>query len=341
MSGRIVVRGSLAVVVLSLATIAVSLAGRESAELSRGGWNEARTAHFTVVAEGKNTAQRIATRLESFAAIFAERGHPIPGNGTVRVVVAPGERAFRDLAGPSFTSPESYVAVAILSPETPAMLVDLRERTDDAMSTVYRSYVQLALGLDASALPVWFREGMAEYYRTIGVRGVTALVGRPVKEHVYLLRDRAFIPWDEFFTYGRSDLDKLPRDVREVFQAQAWLVVHAQFSEGAKGKRELSTLLDIRSRDQVTELVRKAWDTDLDGVSLQMREYLKQGRLSYRQVEVMVPPAGDVKLVKVAESDVRTWFARAHDGAKELVGITGTKPEEFYEYPSQRQATGR
>ncbi len=340
MSRRIVVRGSLVAVVLLFASVAASSGAGAAAgrgEAGRNDWNEARTKHFVVVAEGRTTAQKLAARLESFALFFAERGHPIPGNGTVRVVVAPSDEAFKELAGPEVRSASSSVGLAVLSPEHPVMLIDVRERTDDGIATAYRTYVQLALGLDATPLPAWFRDGMAEYYRSFGTHGVSAFVGRAIKEHVYELRDHAFLPWDVFFTADRAALDAMPAERRELFQAQAWLVVHAQFSAGTTGKKQLLSLLEIRDGEQAATVVRGTFGTDFEGFGKRMRDYLERTRMTYQQVEVVVPPAGEVKAAKTPRDDVRAWFASARAGAKEIAAVSRTEPTVNPPYPVERK----
>ena len=65
----------------------------------------------------------------------------------------------------------------------------------DNLGIIYHEYVHLLVNNNVSGLPVWFNEGLAEYYRTFQVNesGDRAFIGRIQENHVYLLREQ-FLP---------------------------------------------------------------------------------------------------------------------------------------------------
>src|SRR6185503_10340934 len=63
---------------------------------------------------------------------------------------------------------------------------------------IYHELVHLMVNNTVRGVPLWFNEGLAEYYRTLEVEGdgQQVLVGRIHSPHVFLLREQ-FIPVDQ------------------------------------------------------------------------------------------------------------------------------------------------
>lgn len=335
---RLVVRGFVGVAALSFAVplqvtgaAASTPAGGPSVSSSQPLF-EARTGPFVVYAEGRATAHRVAARLAEFAGVLSARGHEPPAGVPVRVLLTTSERSFHELAGSSPTAPVHAVAAVILVRGEPWIVVDAKERGEDTNASLYRAYVQLVLGLEDPPLPVWFRDGMAEYYRTFNGLGTTAVLGRAVREHVYGMREQPFIPWDRFFTMTRAEVDAQTRAQRDVFTAQAWLVVHSQFAEGRQGKERLAQLLDIHDGNAL-DVVRRAFDADFDGLTRTMREYVRRERLTYRQVEEAMKPAGEILVLNAKTDKIYDQVRAARRGAAEVVALGSTRAPDNYQYP--------
>ena len=65
----------------------------------------------------------------------------------------------------------------------------------EQLDIVYHEYVHLVVNNNITNVPLWFNEGLAEYYRTfqITANGTLATLGKVDADHVLLLRDH-FIP---------------------------------------------------------------------------------------------------------------------------------------------------
>src|ERR1041384_7430897 len=71
-------------------------------------------------------------------------------------------------------------------------------RPDSPFGIIFHEYTHLLIENTLLDPPVWFNEGLAEYYSTFDVssdnRKIT--LGKPIGNHVYLLRER-FMPLEE------------------------------------------------------------------------------------------------------------------------------------------------
>ena len=108
-----------------------------------------------------------------------------------------------------------------------------------AFHVVFHEYSHLLLrGVFADA-PVWFNEGLAEYYSTFEVinSGRRANIGKAIARHVGLLRERR-LPFSELFAIDRNSR-AYTADVieREILYAQAWAIVHHAF-HGPPSRRD-------------------------------------------------------------------------------------------------------
>ena len=234
---------------LVLAVIAATLPALSGPKDARD-WYEVRSAHFTVVGDQRARAEQIASELELFRDVLERRGHslkldqPVP----VLVVLAKDERSFRRFAGTVERSRDLYSGFAMLNPEQPAILINRRDVQEDAVSTAHRAYIHLVLGLDQEWSPAWFREGLAEYYRTFSVSGSTAMIGRPLRHHLQRLRQYDPLPLSELLALDDSNVAALDPERRATFTAESWLLVHQHFTAGYEGKRQLSALLEAQWR---------------------------------------------------------------------------------------------
>jgi len=120
---------------------------------------------------------------------------------------------------------------------------------DNRRRSVYHDYV-LTLMKD-HVLPLWLREGLAEYYGAIDSEryafgeGRTLRIGYPIRSHEKLLRDRSLLPLDELFgmTETSAALDESSK--RGVFLAESWALVHMLHNQGFEDllKRLVESLL--------------------------------------------------------------------------------------------------
>jgi tetratricopeptide (TPR) repeat protein len=140
--------------------------------------------------------------------------------------------------------------------------------------SVYHDYVHTLIG--NHVLPLWIREGLAEYYGSIESERYaigedrTLQIGYPIYSHAKQLRDRSFIPVDKLF----SMTDDSP-----VFVAESWALVHMLLNNGSNDflKRLLELLLDGKPAAQSFEAV---YDAAPARVDVLLKDYIQSSKKS-------------------------------------------------------------
>ena len=97
----------------------------------------------------------------------------------------------------------------------------------DNLGIIYHEYVHLLVNNNVSGLPVWFNEGLAEYYRTFQVNesGDRAFIGRIQENHVYLLREQ-FLPLQALVAVDHASPLYNESSKASIFYAESWALVH-------------------------------------------------------------------------------------------------------------------
>src|SRR5262245_40415427 len=96
--------------------------------------------------------------------------------------------------------------------------------------SVYHDYVHTLIG--SHVLPLWLREGLAEYYGSIEHERYlvgdyrTAQIGYPISDHERLLRDRFLLPIGQLFAMNDDSRIYDESGKGSVFLAESWALVH-------------------------------------------------------------------------------------------------------------------
>ena len=94
---------------------------------------------------------------------------------------------------------------------------------------VHHEYVHLLVNLNFEKMPVWFNEGLAEYWGDTVVESGQVSKGRPIHGHLWLLREHARLPTDTLLTVEVGFPHYTRRDKASIFYAQSWALVHYLF----------------------------------------------------------------------------------------------------------------
>lgn len=135
----------------------------------------------------------------------------------------------------------------------------------------------------APGAPLWFNEGIAEYYSTFDTRGTRVEIGRPIEQHVHWLREqRRLIPLAELFAIDTSSPTYDERTRAGVFYAQSWALVHYLLAGNQERRRQLPKLLSLlmagRSAD---DAARGAFGIDVAQLELELRRYVQQRAFTF------------------------------------------------------------
>ena len=87
-------------------------------------------------------------------------------------------------------------------------------------------YTHLVLSRKSGVAPLWFEEGMAEFYSNLVFERSSVVVGMPIASHLRLLRDRSWLATSVLESTTTKSTLYQETERAGVFYAQSWALVH-------------------------------------------------------------------------------------------------------------------
>jgi tetratricopeptide (TPR) repeat protein len=164
-----------------------------------------------------------------------------------------------------------------------SIIVAALSQYSDSSEIIYHEYSHLVLQNAMTTIPVWFNEGLGEYFSTFKLRGKEAEAGHPIARHIVLLRER-FIPLTELLAVDHASPLYNEGTRRSIFYAESWALVHYVLLGRPDGIATINKYLTAymagtRSEDALAAAVGVPIKT-LDG---ELRSYVQ--RLLFRAVK--------------------------------------------------------
>ena len=260
---------------LALAALAPAVAAQPAEPES---WLAARTANFTVYSDAEaDRAIEIAVGLERLRDAFALLSPEVSVSSPVPTRIV----AFRD--GESFAG---YKTVAdrdglkvlgqfLAHRDGNFIALNADPSLVGALATIQHEYVHQLVQHNLPRVPLWFNEGLAEYYSTFAFEGDVAYVGRPVERHLRWLRANPRFSLAEVMAATRESAAEHGAAAAGQMYAVSWLMVHYLLSGDADRLDAAADLLFLLDRGEEPEEALFA-ALELDAVELgeRLRDYL-------------------------------------------------------------------
>ncbi|MCW8985808.1 MAG: DUF1570 domain-containing protein [Thermoanaerobaculales bacterium] len=247
-------------------------------------WIEIRTTNFRFFSNaGRSATRRVAVDLEELRAVLAQLTDydlqaPIPSF----IFVFKGDRSFL----PYKTLYEGHPAAAsgYFIGGDHANYIAINADSRDASAIVYHEYVHYVANNNMWNLPVWFSEGLAQFYESFDVAGNTVYIGLPILRHLSVLRGAIPIPLEELLAVDHHSKLYNEADRKGVFYAQSWAIVHYLLLGDEERRAQLGIYLEL-VRDGVPgdEAFHTAFSNDYDSLARELRAYLRN--LSFPSIQ--------------------------------------------------------
>ena len=164
----------------------------------------------------------------------------------------------------------------------------------------------------SSPLPLWFNEGLAEFYSTFVARGDSVELGRPIQEHVLTLRSDRPIPLRELFGITTSSKEYNEGLRQGMFYAESWAVVHYLMVGNPKRQGQLGTFLGLLGSGRAVEdAFQAAFNARYEYLEKELWLYVRGVTMSFMRyngadtnavtIPAPQPLARDVLLVNLAD----------------------------------------
>ena len=310
-AGRLL-RCRMTVCLLLLAQAGVAMAGSAEAKPvfpAKGGWNRLESRHFTVLSDASVLkAEGFVKDLERFRSVLSAF-HP-------RLVVDPPRPTFVVI----FKSDKSFqpykplmegskLVAGYMSRDADVIyLAAEADRYVDASRIIYHEFLHQFLTENIANVPVWFGEGIAEYYSTFFVKDGAIHIGKPIEGHVYYLRTHPMIPLGDLFQVDHESPEYNETERMGTFYAESWLVVHYLLNGQAAFLRpKVVAFLDgLREGTSMDEAFQSAFGMGTDAMGGKVAKYLGEGRFQYSNATLSQFPAVDttVRVTKMSYDEV-------------------------------------
>lgn len=233
--------------VLGFLACTVTLEAREK-------WCEVHSPNFVVISNATEArAKNVAARMEQFRYALSRLLPSLNFATEVPTQVY----AFRDFdsfesflprTGDGVTPAAGYFREG---PYKNVIALDLSAGRAAYERIVFHEYVHLVLSWSFRGYPLWFEEGIAEFYSSARLHNDGAELGVVEERHRRVLAGRPLLPMAELLTAGKDwPLSAEPGD-RALFYAQAWGLVHYLVAgSGTEGHRQLAIYIDRLSRGE-------------------------------------------------------------------------------------------
>ncbi len=296
-------------------------------------WLEVQSPHFVVLTDtNEKQARRIAGQFEHMRAVFhLIMPHASDDAGAPIIVVA-----LKDKKGFQSLEPAAYLAknqldlagLFVSSPDKNYILLRLDAQGENPFSTVYHEYTHYMMR-KATWIPLWFNEGLAEFYQNTEIRDKDVVLGQPSQDDILYLRQNRLLPLTTLLAVDHSSPYYHDEQKGSVFYAESWALTH--YLEVNDFQKKTHLLTDyvqflIKGEDSVTA-AQHAFG-DLKRLQESLDNYVQQSSFTMFKMNAAVPidaATFGVRPVSNPEADaVRADVLVYDDRAKEAQALLET-----------------
>jgi tetratricopeptide (TPR) repeat protein len=193
-------------------------------------WIQVRSPHFFGLSNaGEKQARRIAGQFERMRAVFH---HLFPqakvdAASPIIVIALKDKKDFQALEPPAYLAKGqlNLAGFFLRTPDKNYVVLRLDAEGQHPYVTVYHEYTHFVMSR-AQGWPLWFNEGLAEFYQNAEIRDKDALLGEPSLENVMLLRENRLLPLATLLAVDHNSPYYHEEDKGSIFYAESWALMH-------------------------------------------------------------------------------------------------------------------
>jgi tetratricopeptide (TPR) repeat protein len=300
-----------------VAALLFLLAAPPASRAASDDWIKVRSRNFLLVGNASEREIRlVATRLEQFREVFqrllasTERFDSIV---PTTIVVFRDDFAYRPFE-PLYQGQPNDVAGYFQSSHDVnyiTLSADARH-VRSAYALAFHEYVHLLVKNNFTRAPLWFNEGLAEYYSTFEMTDGNRKVklGLPLAGRVMTLRRRPLLPLSTLFAVDEQSPYYNEPGKREIFYAESWAFVHCLLNGRNPERRpQLLRYLDLVAAGQPhEEAVRQAFQMDVGALENELRQQVQLERYAEQPVTFNAPLAFNTEMTSAPLAPAETQF---------------------------------
>ena len=241
-------------------------------------WLSVRTKNFFLVGNAnEKEIKRVGLKLEQFREVFTRLFPNMKFNTPVPTTVV----VFKSKSSYAPFGPRADTAGYFQSgPDVNYIALTTEDTADDPFALIFHEYTHLLVNNTLTSAPLWFNEGLAEYYSTFTISDDQKIVlGSPISNHVFLLRESKMLPLTTLFQVDYRSPHYNERSKTSIFYAESWALMHHLIIGKAGRNEQLGKFIDLLNRQVPLERAfQDAFGTTFEAMEKDLRNYVKQDR---------------------------------------------------------------
>jgi hypothetical protein len=273
--------------------LALTAALGAQSRASQEDWLEVRSPNFIVVSNGgEKQARHVAGQLERMRSVFqtlysqtsADSGSPIVA------LALKDKQSFQTL------EPEAYLAkgqldlagLFLMAPDKNYILLRTDAEAEHPYATIYHEYTHFRVRKNSDWLPLWFNEGLAEFFQNTEIGAKEVVLGEPSPDDILYLRQNRLLPLTTLLKVDQNSPYYHDEQKGSVFYAESWALMHYLYiNDFATHGDRLGNYVQLVSQnvDSVTAAERAFGD--LKQLQSALERYVEQG--NFQEIKAKVP----------------------------------------------------
>ena len=263
--------------VLSLCLLAV--VSHNTTVLAKDTWVSVRTKNFLMLGNaGEKDVRKVGLKLEQFREVFTRLFPNMKFNTPVPTTVI----VFKNYSSYAPFMPRANTAGYFQAgPDVNYIALTTEVRGEqDPFAVIFHEYTHLLVENTFESVPLWFNEGLAEYYSTFSITDDQKIVlGRPIGDHVYRLRQNKMLPLQTLFEVDHKSPNYNESNKSSIFYAQSWALMHYLIIGKAGRVEQLGKFMDLlKFKVPMEQAFQQAFEVPFATMENDLRNYVKQDR---------------------------------------------------------------
>lgn len=242
-------------------------------------WVSIRTKNFFMLGNAsEKEIRQVGLKLEQFRTVFTRLFPNIRFNSPVPTTVI----VFKSDSSYGPFKPHANTA-GYFQPGPDVNYITLTTELNgrqDPFSVIFHEYTHLLVNNTFENAPLWFNEGLAEYYSTFKITDDQKIaLGTAIGNHVFLLRESKMLPFRTLFEVDHKSPHYNESKKQGIFYAQSWALMHYLLIGKAGKVEQLAKFLELlNTKVAMEEAFQQAFGMPFEPMEKELRNYVKQDR---------------------------------------------------------------
>lgn len=246
---------------------------------AKDNWVSVRTKNFYMIGNaGEKEIRQVGLRLEQFREVFTRLFPHMRFNTPVPTTVV----VFKSHSSYGPFKPHANTAGYFQAgPDVNYITLTTELNGEqDPFNVIFHEYTHLLVNNTFENAPLWFNEGLAEYYSTFKITDDRKIgIGYPISNHVYLLRDSKMLPLRTLFEVDHKSPHYNESKKQGIFYAQSWALMHYLLIGKAGKGEQLAKFLELQTANvPMDKAFQDSFGVPYETIEKDLKNYVKQSR---------------------------------------------------------------